>query len=162
MNIIERILKIKFILLSETMFNKNSSDINRIINCGNDNNGFTKSKCAICGVDSSIHSSIMTDKIELSDIKSYLNKHGVKDTARSDKLKLYKELSKESKHTFVDVQITTPVPPKKFILLNYEDNRHYKLISYKDRTEFTKLSQLPEKLKLTLQAKCNKQLSKFR
>ena len=156
-NIIERILKIKVICLSETMYT--SENYSRIINCGNNLQASTISKCDICNIESGVHSELMSMNSITNDsykiiIETCLDAHGVNYSSQSNLLKLYKSLSKDDKHHFSDEVIEPKVIPERIVLVNYEDGRHYKLIAVNGQTHFNNLNQLPDKLRENIIEKC--------
>ena len=160
-SIIEKLLKIKVLLLSKNMFD--AGNISRIVNCGNNLQADKRSRCSISGIDSDDHSRIKSSEIlldsDISIVEKVLDAHGLNYTNKTDKLKLYKTLS----HKFRDVVVSPAVIPDKFIILHYEDGIHYKLIAVDGKTQFTKFKQIPKKLRNTIIEKCGKmkELSKF-
>ena len=153
-NMIERLLKIKVFVFSETMFI--AKDYTRIVNCGNNLQTYTLSHCEICGISSDLHSQIIQGDTKTESYDPYLIKHGVdvKPLTESEKYNAYFKLSEKDKHKFKDVSIFDAVKPEQFVLLHYEDGRHYKLISYKNRKMFTHLNQLPKELSKNISEIC--------
>ena len=87
-------------------------------------------------------------------VEECLDAHNIKYSPQSNLLKLYKSLSKNDKHYFVDEIVEPKVTPKRIVLVNYEDGRHYKLIAVNRKTHFDNLKQLPEKLRENITEKC--------
>ena len=158
-NMIERYLKIKVFNLSETRFRL--QEYNRIINSGNNLDAETETRCEICDVSIEEHTNIINDSdnfnINKLEIENYLDKHNIEYKPQSNILKLYKETT----HHFSDIKISDSVKPTHFVLFNYEDGSHYKLIEFNKKRMFKKLSELPESLQQALKENGGKMINHF-
>lgn len=153
-SLIERFLDAKIILFDERMFKYRG--LSGAINCGNNLDKFTTTKCSICDVSIAINDKIKNGEIPDDEIKVYLDRHNVKYTERSNLIDLYKDISEREAHNFVDIPVGTEIKPNKFILMNYERGNHYKLVYYKDKAIFKKMSDLPLKAQEVIKNKCGK------
>jgi len=156
-NLLERLLKVKIFIFSET--NYLSDDFDNIINCGNNLQEHTISKCKICGVTSDTHTEIIKNTKKI-DLDRYLTLHKIDISKLNDAKKYdeYLKLSEKDKHHFEDVTVFGAVKPNNFILVNYETGLHYKLISYKNKKLFTSFKELPQDLVDNLKSKCSRMI----
>ena len=155
MSIIEKELKIKFLLFDEDMYFRNGRD--KAINCGNNLDKFTQVKCKICDVPLTLHNQIKQEInagiINEGLIMNFLEKHGKKINPRTLGQD-YLDLTENEEHKFVDVRVSNTTTPEMFILLKYEHGNHYKLVYYKDKAVLKKISKLPKNLADLIINKC--------
>ena len=153
-SIIERVLSLKVILFDEEMFKRGV--LSKVINCGNNLNKFTIVKCSISGVTSTKHEKILKNEVPDEEIIPFLLAHGI-DIDKVDNIRNeYLKLSKNDAHNFVEYDLTAETNPDKFILLNYENGNHYKLVYYNKKSVFKKLNELPDDVNQTIKSKCGK------
>ena len=146
-SIIEQYLRIKVILFDDEKYARFGAKYS--INCGNNSDKFSIVKCSICGVSTTINEKIKNGEIPNAEIAGYLDKHDVKYNSKSNFVELYKEISKRDGHNFVEYKQGEDIKPTRFVLMNYENGNHYKLIHFNQKTLFNKLSELhPEAFKV--------------
>ena len=153
-SIIERVLSLKVILFDEEMFKRGV--LSKVINCGNNLNKFTIVKCSISGVTSIKHEKILKNEVPDEEIIPFLLEHGI-DIDKVDNIRNeYLKLSKNDAHNFIEYDLTAETNPDKFILLNYENGNHYKLVYYNKKSVFKKLNELPDDVNQAIKSKCGK------
>ena len=156
-SIIEKYLRIKVILFDDQRYSRFGARYS--VNCGNNSDKFSIVKCSICGVSTNINEKIKNGEIQKEEIIQYLDNHSVKYNAKSNFVELYKEISERNGHNFIEYKQGEDINPTRFVLMNYENGNHYKLVHFKEKTLFKKLSELtPEAFKV-IHESCRKMKS---
>ena len=139
-SIVEKYLRIKVILFDDQRNARFGAKYS--INCGNNSDKLTIVKCSICGVSTTINEKIKNGEIPNEEVAKYLDKHDVKNTQNQILLNFIKKSLKRDGHNFVEYKQGEDVKPTRFVLMNYENGNHYKLVHFNEKTLFNKLSEL--------------------